>query len=408
MRTAGAFRRRAVIVCVMTTLVGCGLAVLGNNEEAATARAELVRTNTQFAFDLYRALAAGPGNLFVSPYSVSTALAMTFAGARGATEYQMAQTLRFTLPQDVLHPTFGSLNADLTGRVEGIDGVQLSIANAIWGQDGHPFLAEFLDLIETSYGAPIQPTDFASAPEQARADINEWVGERTEGLIPDLMAPDSITPETRLVLANAIYFLGTWKLPFDKDLTQDAPFHRLDGTEVSVPMMAIEDRFRYTEDKDYQAVELPYTGDRLSMVVLLPAEGTFETFEAALTVERLNQILAQMYSQKLWLAMPRFELTSEFSLADTLAQLGMPDAFTGAADFSGMDGTRDLFIGHVAHKAYVSVNEEGTEAAAATGVSMTLSMPSMMTIDHPFIFLIRDIETGTILFMGQVTDPSAG
>jgi len=415
MRTQRASRRHAVIVYMVALLLGCCLALLADGEHgasaaqeavAAAARAELVRANTQFAFDLYRALAADPGNLFFSPYSVSTALAMTFTGARDATEYQMAEALRFTLPQGDLHPTFGALNADLTGRVEGIDGVQLSIANALWGQDGHPFLSEFLDLLETFSGAPMQRTDFAGAPEQARTDINEWVGERTEGLIPDLMAPGSITSETRLVLANAIYFLGTWKLPFDKELTQDAPFHRLDGTEVSVPMMSIEDHFHYTEGKDYQAVELSYTGEQLSMVVLLPAEGTFEAFETALTVERLNRILGQMYSQKLWLAMPRFELTSEFSLADTLAQLGMPDAFTGAADFSGMDGTRDLFIGHVAHKAYVSVNEEGTEAAAATGVSMTLSMPAMMTIDRPFIFLIRDVETGTILFIGRVTDPS--
>ena len=221
------------------------------------------------------------------------------------------------------------------------------------------------------------------------------------------MAPGSITPETRLVLANAIYFLGTWKLPFDADLTQDAPFHKLDGTEVSVPMMGIEGHFRYTEGDDFQAVELPYTGDQLAMIVLLPVKGTFEAFEAALSVEQLNRILEPMYSQKLWLAMPKFELTSEFSLAGVLADLGMPDAFSSAADFSGMDGTHSLFIDHVVHKAFVSVDEEGTEAASATGVIMTLSMPRTIRVDRPFLFLIRDIETGTILFIGRVMDLSA-
>jgi serpin B len=222
------------------------------------------------------------------------------------------------------------------------------------------------------------------------------------------MVPGTITPDTRLVLANAIYFKGTWKVQFDAKKTEFAPFYRLDGSQVKVPMMRVKEHFPYTEGMNYQAIELPYTGNALSMVIFLPREGMFEDFEAGLSVERLDAIMARLCSEKVQLAMPKFELTSEFSLADTLAELGMPDAFTGVADFSGMDGTRDLFIGHVAHKAYVSVNEEGTEAAAATGVSMVLSIPAMMTIDHPFIFLIRDIETGAILFIGRVMDPSEG
>ncbi len=373
----------------------------------AAVQSDLVNSNTMFALDLYRALSQEEGNLFFSPYSISTALAMTYAGARGETETQMKGTLCFTLPQSVLHPAFRALDTDLMRRASDIEGVQLSIANALWGQIGYPFLSGFRDTLAESYDAPLKLTDFAGTTEQARMDINDWVRAATNGKIEDLMKPGTITPLTRLVLANAIYFKGTWELQFDAKKTEFAPFHRLDESQVKVPMMRMQECFPYTNGTDFQAIELPYTGDTLSMVILLPRAGMFEDFEADLSIERLDTILAQLCSEKVQLAMPKFELTSEFSLADTLAELGMPDAFqSGAADFSGMDGSRDLFIGHVAHKAFVSVNEEGTEAAGATGVSMVLSIPAMMTIDHPFIFLIRDIKTGTILFIGRVMDPS--
>jgi len=364
---------------------------------------ELVAGNNAFAFDLYQALRTNEDNLFFSPYSISLALAMTYAGARDNTAIEMAETLHFTLQQDHLHPAFKTLGEKLSVHDENIN---LTIANALWGQVGYPFLSEFHDTLAKSYDAPLRLTDFVDAPEEARTGINDWVREETEGKIEDLMGPGTITADTRLVLANAIYFKGTWKLQFDAEKTELAPFYRLDGRQVKVPMMRMKERFPYMEGRDFQAIELPYKGDTLSMVICLPREGMFEDFEATLSIERLDVILAQLCSEKVQLAMPRFELTSEFSLGDTLAGLGMPDAFTGAADFSGMDGLRDLFIGHVAHKAYVSVNEEGTEAAAATGVSMTLSIPTAMMIDRPFIFLIRDIETRTILFIGRVMDPS--
>lgn len=412
--------RRAALLYVLTALMVGSVALLGNTSQDAAesqvgpeaaavyaaAQSELVEGNTAFALDLYRALSQQDGNLFFSPYSISLALAMTYSGARGETETQMRDALWFTLPQRVLHPAFHGLDTDLMQRADDTEGVQLSIANALWGQHGYPFLWDFRSTLAESYDAPLSLTDFVDAPEEARTQINDWVSDRTNGKIEDLMKPETITSLTRLVLANAIHFKGTWKLQFDEEQTTAAPFHRLDGSQVDVPMMRMEGHFPYAAGSDFHAIELPYAGDALSMVILLPEEGMFEEFEADLAVERLNAILAQMYSGKVLLAMPRFELTSEFSLADTLTRLGMPDAFTGAADFSGMDGTSNLFIGHVAHKAYVSVNEEGTEAAAATGVSMVLSMPAAMTIDHPFIFLIRDSETGTILFMGRVLDPS--
>jgi len=407
MRTEGHPRRHVVIMCVVTTLLGCGLLLQADSkQEAAVARQDLVRANTRFAFDVYHELATETGNLFFSPYSLSIALAMTYAGARGATEGQMAEALRFTLSQSDLHSTFGTLNTDLVGWTKEIDSVRLSIANALWGQHEHPFLPEFLDLLETSYGAPLLQTDFAGNPEGARCGINDWVSEKTERRIEDLLAPGSITPETRLVLANAIYFLGTWKHPFDEELTQDAPFHRHDGTEAWIPMMVADASFHYTEGDNVQAIELGYAGDRLSMLILLPDQGMFGQFEAAFSVERLDAIVTEMRPRHVWLAMPRFELTSEFCLAGVLADLGMPDAFSAAADFSGMDGAHNLFIGRVAHKAFVSVNEDGTEAAAATGVIMTLSLPRMVRVDRPFLFLIRDVGTGTILFLGRVMDPS--
>jgi len=373
----------------------------------AAVQSDLVNSNTTFALDLYRALSQEEGNLFFSPYSISTALAMTYAGARGETEVQMKETLHFTLPQGVLHPAFHGLDTDLAQRANSVDGVQLRIANALWGQIGYPFLSDFRDTLAESYDAPLRRTDFVDAPEKARTEINDWVSKETSGKIEDLMVPGTITPDTCLVLANAIYFKGTWKVRFDAKKTELAPFYRLDGSQVKVPMMNVEEHFLYAEEEtSYKAIELPYKGDKLVMDIILPNE-TFAKFEAGLDIERLDSILAQLRLKKVVLRMPKFELTSEFSLGNTLAQLGMPDAFqSGVANFSGMDGTHDLFIGHVAHKAYVSVNEEGTEAAGASGAGMTFSLPAMMTIARPFIFLIRDIETGTILFMGRVVDPT--
>jgi serpin B len=412
---------RTALSYVLTALMAGSVVLLGNTsqDEAesqvgpeaiavyAAVQSELVEGNTTFALDLYRALREEEGNLFFSPYSISAALAMTCAGARGETETQMKETLRFTIPQSVLHPAFHGLDTDLMQRAGNLEGIQLSIANSLWGQIGYAFLSDFRNLLAESYDAPLRLTDFANAPEEARTEVNDWVTDATNGRIEDLMKPGTITPLTRLVLANAIYFKGQWEHQFDEAQTQDAPFYRLDGSQVVVPMMRMQERFSYAAGRDFQAIELPCSGDALSMVILLPGEGLFEDFETNLSTERMDAILAQLSSEKVQLAMPRFELTSEFSLADTLARLGMPNAFTGAADFSGMDGTRDLFIGHVAHKAYVSVNEEGTEAAAATGVSMTLSMPGVMTIDRPFVFLIRDSETGAILFIGRVMDPTS-
>jgi serpin B len=379
--------------------------------------AELVVGSSAFAFDLYQAVREENGNLFYSPYSISMALAMTYAGARGETEQQMADTLHFTLPQDRLHPAFNALDLELASRAEGTEGqdeegFQLDIVNSIWGQSDHSFLPEFLDVLAKNYGAALRLLDFENAPEESRQVINEWVSDQTEGRIKDLIPQGDINTWTRLVLTNAIYFNAAWSHPFEKEQTRDGTFHLLDGSQVTVPMMRQTEYFGYTEGDGYQAVELPYTGEKVSMVILLPAAGRFEEFEKPLDAERVEAIVKDFVQTNVALTMPKFEFDSSFQLADTLAGMGMPDAFSPeAANFSGMDGTRDLFIQDVIHKAFVSVDEAGTEAAAATGVVIGITAapasPVEVAVDRPFVFLIRDIETEAILFVGRIVDPSA-
>ncbi|UCB43112.1 MAG: serpin family protein [Dehalococcoidales bacterium] len=373
----------------------------------------LVDGSSAFTFDLYQALRDEEGNLFYSPYSISLALAMTYAGARGETEQQMADALNFLLAQEGLHPAFNSLDILLGQRGEGAEGkdeegFRLNIVNAIWGQKDYEFLAEFLDILAENYGAGLRILDFINETEESRVTINDWVSDQTEGRIEDLIPPGVITALTRLVLTNAIYFNAAWEYPFNEDATYNGPFYLLDGSEVTVPMMSQTESFGYTEGEGHQAVELPYDGHELSMVILLPEEGQFEAFEGSLDAAFVDAIIEDLGSREVALTMPKFEFESEFGLKQTLTAMGMPIAFTDAADFSGMTGIPDLHIAEVIHKAFVSVDEAGTEAAAATAVIMDLSaMPEVveMTLDHPFIFLIRDIETGTILFVGRVVNP---
>ncbi len=383
----------------------------------------LVDGNSAFAFDLYRLLVQQQDNdnLFYSPYSISLALAMTYAGARGETEEQMAEALHFRLPQTDLHSAFNALDQELAQRgqenegeddVDGqeSEGFQLNIANAIWGQEDYQFLTTFLDVLAENYGAGLRILDFAGAPEESRLVINEWIGQQTEGKIEDLLPRNSIDPMTRLVLTNAIYFNAQWAKQFQEGATRQGPFRLLDGSEVQVPMMHQTDGFRYARGTDYQAVELPYVGHEMSMVILLPQEGELERFEDSLEVARVQAIIEELERQQVALTMPKFEFDASFSLEEPLAALGMPQAFSADADFSGMTGDRALFISEVVHKAFVSVDEEGTEAAAATAVVMAESAmpqePVDVTIDHPFLFLIRDMQTGTVLFLGRVVDPT--
>jgi serpin B len=375
---------------------------------------KLIDGNSAFAFDLYQALREEEGNLFYSPYSISLALAMTYAGARGETEAQMAQTLHFLLSQDRLHPAFNALDLELAKRGEEVneeegDTFQLNIANSIWGQQDYEFLPEFLDTLALNYGAGLRLVDFIKATEEARQTINQWIEDQTKEKIKDLIPEGVLNELTRLVLANAIYFKAGWFHPFDEGNTREGPFYLLDGSQVSADFMFQGEEFNYTEGEGYQAIELPYVGQNTSMVILLPETDRFEAFEASLSSDRVTEILADLHMKNVQLKLPKFEYESMIGLKEVLAEMGMPNAFIDA-DFSGMDGTKQLLIQDVLHKAFILVDEEGAEAAAATvvivGVEAALpDEPVEMTIDHPFIFMIRDMETGTILFLGRVMNP---
>ena len=370
----------------------------------ATDLGTLVADNNAFAFDLYGALRSDEDNLLASPYSISIALAMTYAGARDETERQMADTLHFTLPQAQLHPAFNALDWALHGRGQGEQAFRLRLVNALWGQRGYTFLDTFLDALARNYGAGLRTLDF-SLPDAARQVINDWAAEQTEKKIEDLLPSDALDASTVLVLANAIYFKAPWQSPFTETLTQDGTFTRLDGSQVTVPIMHVRARFSYVQDKGYQAVELPYGEGEMAMLILVPDEGAFTSFADALDAGRLDEILSGMQFASLDLAMPKFSYASGFELAETLSAMGMPDAFEDA-DFSGMNGTGGIWIDEVYHKTFITVDEQGTEAAAATAVVITRGLGAPLQIDRPFIYLIRDVDTGAILFVGQVLDPS--
>ena len=374
---------------------------------------ELVDGNNAFALDVYQALHSQDGNLILSPFSISLALAMTHAGARGETEAQMAQTLHFP-GQEQLHPAFNALDLALESEKLNLDKdqepMQLNIANAVWAEQTFSFLQEYLDTIAVNYGAGIHLSDFVNNYEPTRREINNWVSDETKDKIKNLLPDGSLSADTRMVLVNAIYFKADWLDQFDANDTYDYTFYLLDGSQVTVPMMGQMMYIPYAAGDGYQAVELPYAGNSAAMDIIVPDAGRFEEVESALTSERLNEILGSMEQNSVMLRMPKFEFESSFSLSDTLTNMGMPAAFDrNAADFSGMTGKQDLFIGDVIHKAFVAVDEEGTEAAAATAVIMELAGAAFselsLIIDRPFIFFIRDLETGQILFVGRVVNP---
>jgi serpin B len=376
--------------------------------------ADLISGTSAFAWDLYQALRGEEGNLFCSPLSISLALAMAYGGARAETETQMAQALHFTLRQNHLHAAFNRLDLELARRNESLEGYgkgyRMSMVNAIWSQEGIRFLAEFLDLLATHYGAGMRLLDFAGAPERCRAIINAWASDHTGGRIRDLIPPGAIRRWTKLILTNAVAFRAPWSAPFSAALTAEDRFFLPDGSASMVPMMNQTGSFAYAQGDGVRAVELPYAGRKLSMVILLPDAGRFEVFEATVNARCVAAIVQGLSRRRIVLALPKFQFAAAFRLADALADVGMPAAFSEDANFSGMTGKRDLFLADVLHKAFVAVDEEGTEAAAATAAVMVPTMapremPVHVRVDHPFLFLVRDLETGAILFLGRVVAP---
>lgn len=365
--------------------------------------------NNAFALELYAKLAERQGNLFFSPYSISSALAMAYAGARGRTAQQMADVLHFELPQEKLHSAFAGLK-DQLGKDDTQSGYELSVANALWGQKGYRFLEEFIELNRKYYGAGLNEVDFVKAAEAARQRINAWVEKQTRGKIKDLIQRSVLGPLTRLVLTNAIYFKGFWASQFDKDRTKDEPFMVTQDKKVEAALMNQKGRFKYYEQGAFQMLQLPYKGDALSMVVILPRKiDGLAKVTKSLTAENLKKWLVRMRKREVIMYLPKFKMTSQFELAGCLGAMGMPDAFSlPPADFSGMTADKELFISNVIHKAFVAVDEEGTEAAAATGVVMGLTAvvePLVFRADRPFVFMIRDNRSGSILFLGRVVNP---
>ena len=371
---------------------------------------QLVQDNNAFALDLFQQLRAEPGNLFFSPYSIATALAMTAGGARGATEQQMVAALHLSLDRSRLHPAFAALQAQLN-QIQQNGHVKLNVANSLWPHNKHPFLADYLALTKRCYGVEITPMDYARAADAAAASINRWVEDKTQDKIKNIIPPGTLDALTRLVLVNAIYFKGNWEHPFQKESTQSALFLLATGREVPAPLMNQSRECRYGAADGVQLLELPYAGDELAMLVLLPEKTAgLASLEKNLTAAKLRVWTLRLRRLEVNVFLPKFKMTEKFELSRVLAALGMKDAFSDAADFSGMDGRRDLFISAILHKAFVDVNEEGTEAAAATvpvlSAMAVIAMPPTFRADHPFLFLIREQRTGSILFMGRVADPT--
>ncbi len=380
------------------------------NVDAATTPA--VNGANRFAFDLYGQLKEKPGNLFFSPYSISTCLALTFAGARGNTEKQMAKVLHFDGEPATVHAAFGELQSQL-GKAGNQKGIELSIANALWAQQGHPFLPAFLKTASTDYQARVKQADFKTDAAGVTRQINNWVADKTNDKIKDILPPGLLNAQSSLVLANAIYFKGIWATPFIPRATSKQPFHLTADSQVESALMHQTEEMPYMENEAYQAVEIPYAGKQLALVIILPrAVDGCAKLESQLTADFLAEARAYMKPKKVELSLPKFEMNSGFALRDTLERMGMVDAF-GSADFSGMDGMKDLFLSAVQHKAWVEVNEQGTEAAAATvaitkrsAIAKPIDPPVVFRADHPFIFLIRDTASGAVLFLGRLASPS--
>jgi serpin B len=376
----------------------------------------IVTGNNQFGFDCYAQIKEEDGNLFFSPVSISFAFGMCIAGANGNTETEIAQTMHFTLPENDLHNALNALELTLTTEPEdpdprGGEDLKLHIANSTWGQKDYYFVPDFLDILAYYYGAGMNLVDFMTQPEACRLLINDWVSVETEDRIQDLLPPGSIGSLTRLVLTNAIYFKATWLDQFDEEDTADGEFYLPEGGTVTVPMMHQSVVTTYTKATGkYQAIKLEYQGARRnSMVIILPEEGEFDNFENSLSQDTFKGILEDLRRYQVTLTMPKFDFEWEASLKPVLQSLGMQDAFIdGQADFSGINGEYNLIIQDVFHKAFVAVDEKGTEAAAATAIVIgetSLPPSATMTLDRPFIFAIYNDDTGAVLFLGRVTEP---
>jgi serpin B len=376
--------------------------------------ANVVEANNQFAFEYYSHLKnRETGNIFFSPFSISSALVMTYEGAREQTAKEMQSVLHFPADDNLRRTEYLKIFNELNKKDKKYE---LNIANALWAQEDYQFLSDYIDTVEKYYGGKTNNLDFVKDPEGSRVTINDWVEKQTKDKIKDLIPQGVINDMTRLVLTNAIYFKGEWVKQFDKENTTDEDFRINENDSVKVPMMQRTDEeaeFNYAENKDLQILEMPYSGEDLSMLILLPKNDDLAKVENSLSTENLAQWKKDLKKQRVEVFVPKFKFETKYLMTEDLKAMGMPTAFGLGADFSGMDGKKDLFISEVIHQAFVEVNEEGTEAAAATGVVMMLgALPGEETkipvfrADHPFIFLIQEKNSGNILFIGRVVNPA--
>jgi serpin B len=380
--------------------------VLDDSGATASTVKTTVEACNRFSFDLYRRYSDGKGNILFSPYSISTALSMTYEGARGETADEMEAVFHFVEEPSERRPAVARVFNVLNERDREYE---LHTANALWMQEGYPILEDYVDTVADYYGGVANALDFAREHEESRLIINGWVEARTNYRIKDLFPSGSLPSSVRLVLTNAIYFKGEWLVQFEEEDTRKEEFHVSPAESVEADMMRLrEERFNYTETDELQALELPYKGKDLSMVILLPKENDLGAVEDRLSLEKYQSMTDGMEETLVNVFLPRFKFETKYFMKEDLIEMGMPKAFSSSADFSGIVEAGGLFIDKVIHQAFIEVNEEGTEAAAATGVSMLESAPivEIFRADHPFIFLIRDRITGTILFMGRVMDPS--
>jgi serpin B len=370
----------------------------------------LVQGNTTFAIDLYNKLVTGTVNTFFSPYSMSTALAMTWGGAEGQTAQDMATVLHFPGPLAALHQEWDALDLALTAHAA-TAGFELHIVNQVWGEKTMAFLPDYIKLLTINYGAPLLLLDFINSPDPSRQEINAWVGAQTQQQIQNLIPQGGIDTTTRLVLTNAIYFKAQWADTFQAENTDSRIFYRSDADSIAVNFMNRVGSYAYYADSEFSAVKLPYKGNATSMLIILPAKDQMAQVASGISTAFLGAVRSSLQSTDLSISLPKFSFsTGSIAMSAPLISLGMASAFSGTADFSGIDGLHDLRIKEVYHKAYVAVNEYGTTAAAATAVVVKAGAvapsPISFFADRPFIFLICDEPTGAVLFMGELVDPS--
>ena len=392
--------RRLIILLL---IVGCLFA-------QSVDKSGIIEANNRLAINLYSQYKSEEGNIFFSPFSISTAIAMVYEGAEGKTAKEIKSVFGFPKNDDSRRNQYYNLLSEINKKDKEYT---LKTANALWAEQDYHFLDEYLATIEKYYEGKSTNLDFKKECEPSLLIINNWIEDKTNNKIKDLLPEGVINPGTRLVLTNAIYFKAKWLTQFDADKTSDEYFRLNPDKSIKVPIMqptSQKSTFNYTQNKDLQILEMPYAGEDLSMLILLPLDDDIEALENSFTIEKLTEWKKSLRKRRVNIYIPKFKFETKYFLKETLSNMGMPIAFTNSADFSGMTGKKDLTIDKVIHQAFIEVNEEGTEAAAATGISMIrkTSMPPPPPIfkaDHPFIFIIQHNETGNILFMGRVSNP---